>query len=144
MFSLIRKELRPVRSLFDEFRNADFSPAQMFERTGDLIADPAVDVEEKTNEFVIRADLPGLKKDEISIEARGECLVISGVRKLDRKETGEGGRDYHERFEGSFSRTVRLPEGIESEGIQASYRDGVLEVKVPKAEDVKIKKITIN
>ena len=91
---------------------------------------PAVEVYPRGNELVARADLPGLKRDDVTVEIVEDQLVIHGERRNDREERGEG--FFHsERSYGSFLRTIPLPEGTDAEGIAASFADGVLEVRVP-------------
>lgn len=91
---------------------------------------PAVEVFTRGNELVARADLPGLKRDDVTVEIVEDQLVIHGERRNDREERGDG--FYHsERSYGSFLRTIPLPEGTDAEGIAASFADGVLEVRVP-------------
>ena len=91
---------------------------------------PYVEVFEKANEFVVRAELPGLKKEEIKIEIVEGELTISGERKeeVEKKEKGyyRTERDY-----GSFLRTIALPQGVKIEKAAATVKDGVLEVKMP-------------
>jgi HSP20 family protein len=91
---------------------------------------PAVELFTRGNELVARADLPGLKRDDVTVEIVEDQLVIHGERRNDREERGEG--FFHsERSYGSFLRTIPLPEGTDPEGIAASFADGVLEVRVP-------------
>lgn len=92
---------------------------------------PAMDLVETGDEYVLRADLPGLSDDDVSIQFEDRVLTISGERKSEHEETGEG---YYrmERASGAFSRSLTLPEGVEPEAIQARFDRGVLEVRVPK------------
>ncbi len=103
---------------------------------------PAMDLVEGTNEFVLRADLPGMKQEDVSIEFEDNVLTVSGERKSQHEERGEG---FHrvERAFGSFSRTLTLPKGIDPEGISAGFEDGVLEVRIPKPEERKPRRISI-
>jgi HSP20 family protein len=103
---------------------------------------PSVDVTETEEALVLSFDLPGLKEDEISVELEDNVLTVSGKRerKLERKE------DNYYRWErrfGQFSRSVALPAGVGENDIKASYEDGVLEIKVPKPEEHKPKRIQI-
>ncbi len=103
---------------------------------------PAMDLVEGPDEFVLRADLPGMKQEDVSIEFEDNVLTVSGERKSQHEERGEG---FHrvERAFGSFSRTLTLPKGIDPEGIHAGFKDGVLEVRIPKPEERKPRRISI-
>jgi HSP20 family protein len=91
---------------------------------------PKVDVFEKDNRMVTRVDLPGMKKEDVTVEVTDGHLVISGERKLEKEETKE--KMYRkEREYGSFYRVLPLPEGVKLEDIAATFADGVLEVGVP-------------
>jgi HSP20 family protein len=103
---------------------------------------PAMDLVESGDEFVLRADLPGLDEDDVSIELEDNVLTISGERKSEHEERQEG---YYrlERATGSFSRSLTLPEGVDPDKVQASFDKGVLEVHIPKPEQRKPRKVTI-
>ena len=103
---------------------------------------PAVDVWETDNELVYAFDIPGISEDEISVEYDDGALTVSGQR--ERTEQREDDRFYrYERRFGSFSRTVGLPQGVEEDAIRADYRNGVLEIHVPKPEAPKPRRIQI-
>ena len=100
------------------------------------------DVWETENEIVYAFDLPGLSEDTISIEAHDDTLTVSGER--EKTTETEGDRFYrYERRYGSFARAVGLPAGVDDAKITASYKDGVLEVRVPKPEEVKPRRIQL-
>jgi HSP20 family protein len=104
---------------------------------------PAMDLVESGDHFVLRADLPGLSEDDVNIELEDNVLTLSGERKSEHEERNEG---YYrlERASGAFQRSLTLPEGIDPEGIQASFDRGVLEVRIPKPEQRKPRKVTIS
>ena len=104
---------------------------------------PAMDLVETENDFVLKADLPGLNEDDVKIEVENNILTISGERKSEREDRKEG---YYrvERAFGSFRRSLKLPEGVDPESVQASFERGVLEVHVPKPEDRKPRKVEIS
>ncbi len=104
---------------------------------------PPMDLLETGDHFVLRADLPGLSEGDVNIELEDNVLTISGERKAEHEDSKEG---YYrvERASGSFSRSLTLPEGIEADGITASFHNGVLEVKVPKPEQRKPRKVAIS
>jgi HSP20 family protein len=104
---------------------------------------PAMDLVETDSDFVLRADLPGLGDGDVNVELEDNVLTISGERKAEHEQRKEG---YYrvERSSGRFSRSLTLPEGIDPEGIQASFDKGVLEVRIPKPEERKPRKVAIS
>jgi len=111
---------------------------------GDIIWRPAADIFETETDIVIHCDLPGVPRDEIKIDLRGETgeLVIHGEHKKPEGFESATAR-VRERRIGRFRKIVRLPSGVNTEGIGAKYEDGMLEVKIPKAGEFKGKKIEI-
>ena len=104
---------------------------------------PALDVWETDNDIVYAFDLPGIPEDRISIEVKDDTLTVSA----EREKTEETSDERYYRFErryGSFSRAVGLPQGVEEGQISASYRDGVLEIRVPKPAEQKPRKIELS
>jgi HSP20 family protein len=104
---------------------------------------PAMDLVETENDFVLRADLPGLSEQDVNIELEDNVLTISGERKAEHEERKEG---YYrvERSSGSFRRSLTLPDGVEPESVSAKFDRGVLEVRVPKPERRKPRKVAIS
>ncbi|HZO60504.1 MAG TPA: Hsp20/alpha crystallin family protein [Solirubrobacterales bacterium] len=104
---------------------------------------PAVDLVEREDSLLLRADLPGLSEDDVQIEVRDNILTISGERKAEHEDKQNG---YYrvERSFGRFSRSLQLPSGVEASAIQASFDRGVLEVTIPKPEERKPRRIEIN
>jgi len=104
---------------------------------------PAVDLLDRENELVLQADLPGLTEKDIEVSVQDGTLTLQGQRK-EEKETKEGEEYYcSERWTGSFSRTLTLPPGINVDKIAASFKNGVLEVHLPKTKEAEGKKIEI-
>ena len=103
---------------------------------------PAMDLVETEDHFVLRADLPGMSEEDIKIEVEDGTLTVSGERKAEHEQRDEG---YYrvERAFGSFSRSLTLPKGVDPEGVTASFDRGVLEVRVPKPEERKPRRIEI-
>lgn len=103
---------------------------------------PAMDLVETEDHFVLRADLPGLKQDDVKIEFEDGTLTVSGERKAEHESKNEG---YYrvERAFGSFSRSLTLPHGIDPEAVTANFDNGVLEVRIPKPEARKPRRIEI-
>lgn len=107
---------------------------------------PAVDVVEKEEEFLLTAELPGMKREDVQLELEGDVLRIRGEKEETREEEEEKGeRSYRisERSYGSFSRTFTLPRTVDPEEIRAEFRNGVLEVHLPKQEVARGRKIAI-
>jgi HSP20 family protein len=104
---------------------------------------PAMDLVESGEDFVLRADLPGLSENDVNIELEDNVLTVSGERKSEHEERKEG---YYrlERASGAFSRSLTLPEGVDPEKVRASFDRGVLEVRIPKPEQRKPRKVTIS
>jgi HSP20 family protein len=92
---------------------------------------PAMDLVEADGSYVLRADLPGLSQDDVSIELNERVLTISGERKSEHESSTDGYRRVERAF-GSFKRSVTLPEGVDAEAITAGFEHGVLEVTIPK------------
>ena len=104
---------------------------------------PAMDLLETDDAFVLRADLPGMREEDVSIELEDNVLTVSGERKADHEENGEGFYRVERAF-GSFSRSLTLPRGVDPEGVIAGFSNGVLEVRIPKPEQRKPRKISIS
>jgi len=103
---------------------------------------PALDVHEDKDGFTIRAELPGMKREDIEVSIQDGALIISGERK---EEQVNEGTEVHrqERFYGRFSRALTLPTAVNGDRVKASYKDGILAVTLPKAEEAKPKQITV-
>jgi HSP20 family protein len=109
------------------------TPSRFFEQEG--LWSPRVEAFQKGDRFIVRADLPGLKKDDVQVELADDVLTIRGERRAEHEEEREG--YYHsEREYGHFERSVPLPEGVITESAQASFKSGVLEISMqaPPAE----------
>jgi HSP20 family protein len=104
---------------------------------------PAMDLVEEGDQFVLRADLPGVKESDVHVELEDDVLTISGERKSEHEQRRDG---YHriERSSGHFSRSLTLPEGIDPDSIHARFENGVLELNVPKPEQRKPRRVAIS
>lgn len=103
---------------------------------------PPVDVHEEKDRFVVRADLPGVKPDEIEVTAEKGVLTLRGERKAEKRENTEG-YERIERVSGSFTRRFALPENVQADNIKAKFAHGVLEVAIPKQPVVAAKRVTV-
>ena len=103
---------------------------------------PAVDVLEDKDKLTVKAEVPGFRREDLDVSVHDNNLIISGERKSD-EERKDGEFYRSERFYGKFHRSIGLPYPIETEKIQAQYRDGILSVTLPKAEHAKAKHIEV-
>jgi len=103
---------------------------------------PAMDLVEIDDHFVLKADLPGLDEQDVHLEVEDGVLTVSGERKIDHEEKKEGFYRVERSF-GSFRRSLSLPEGVNAEAVSASFDKGVLEVRIPKPEQSKPRKVSI-
>ena len=103
---------------------------------------PAMDLVEAEDHFVLKADLPGLGEDDVAIEVQDNVLTISGTREAEEQRKEQGFYRL-ERSYGSFSRALTLPEGVDADKVEANFDRGVLEVRIPKPEARKPRRISI-
>lgn len=103
---------------------------------------PRVDVFERENDLMIRTEVAGVSPEDIDLTIEGNALTIKGGRKFVDEENKD---NYHRKeiFEGTFERTILLPEGVDPESVKATTRDGILEVSVPKRPEVLPRKVAI-
>ena len=130
------RELGDMNRLFDRFFEGRVANATARRWI------PAMDLVETDDHLVLRGDLPGMTEDDIDIEIKDNVLTVSGERKSDHEEKGEG---FHrvERSFGSFSRSLTLPQGIDADQVEANFDKGVLEVRVPKPAEAKPTRVQI-
>lgn len=130
-FSLMRRFGEDMEQLFDEFGFGRLMPRSF----GEVAAwTPQVEVFQRDDELIIRADLPGINKDNVKVELRDDSVILHGERQEERKEEREG--FYRtERSYGSFYREIPLPAGVDTSKATANFRDGVLEITMPAEHD---------
>lgn len=104
---------------------------------------PAMDLVETGDALVLRADLPGLGQDDVKIEIEDGVLTISGERNSEHAEREEGFYRVERAF-GQFSRSLNLPKGVNADAVTAAFHNGVLEVRIPKPEAAKPRRVAIN
>ncbi len=128
---------REFGRLFNDFLNTD---VRLFEDISRVV--PDMDVEETDDAFLISAELPGMKKDDIKITFQDNILTISGEKKMEEKRDE---KNFHrmERSYGKFSRSIGIPAGVKLDKIDAEYEKGVLHITIPKAEESKPRKIEV-
>jgi len=128
-----------VNRLFDSF----FGRPMTTQAPGDRMWAPVVDMHETKDDIVLSFELPGVREKEVNLSITGDLLSVRGERKFAQESENQG---YHrlERVYGKFERTVQLPMLVQSGKVKATYRDGVLEVRLPKADEVKPREIKID
>ncbi len=135
---------------FDDLMSIRESMDRMFEdfltrrprAAGPMVWQPAIEVFETENEVVVKAELPGIDPKNVGVTVSGDGLTIKGEAKTDQEEKG---RNYYRRElrYGGFQRTIPLPAEVKSEETKASFRNGILEVRVPKSERVRPKSVKV-
>lgn len=105
---------------------------------------PSIDLYEEKDYLVVRAEIPGVKREDITLNVSGNVLVLSGEKKWDETVEKEGYYYKRESTYGSFSRSIPLPKWVNAEKIEATYHEGILEVHIYKAEESDLKKIEIH
>ena len=137
----------PIRDLFagrDEFErvfDGFFNRAALRSELANTFT-PAVDIEETPEEFVLRADLPGMSQKDVKVSLMGDILSIRGERKQETVKK-DGNMHRVERISGSFERSFSLGAPVSGDKVKAQYRDGVLEIHVPKAEEARVREVEV-
>lgn len=133
-----------LTTLRDEIDRLFESPLAQLARSSQTMGGwaPVLDLFEDKDSFIVRAELPGMKKEEIEISLHEGALMISGERKREEK-TARGETYREERFYGKFHRSIALPKPVAGDQVKATYKDGVLTVTLPKTEEVKPKQIEV-
>ena len=134
-------ELSPFRKEMDRLWNR-FLGETPFARTFNEMWSPSVDISETKDDFVVKAELPGLEAKDVNVSISGNVLTIKGEKKAEEEEKDER---YHrvERYSGSFQRVFQLPSGVKADKVEANFDKGVLKVTLPKVEEAKKKEIEV-
>jgi HSP20 family protein len=148
-----RKNCHPVFDPFSEFDAmhqffeglfpATFAPAFQTNAFGNADWNPAIDVSETKEQVLIKADLPGLKKEDIDVTLKEDQVIIKGEKQTET-ETKDKSFYRLERRAGRFIRTVRLPSIVDAQHVKAVYQDGVLTLTLPKKEEAKEQQVKID
>jgi HSP20 family protein len=144
--SVVRYDpFRDIRTLQDEVNRLFSSNLTRFfddEGIGRGAWNPQVDIYENKDQIVLEAELPGMNREDFDLSIENNVLTLRGERKFEKKDDND---NYHrvERSYGSFTRSFTLPQTVSSEGAVAEYKNGVLRVSLPKREEVKARKISI-
>jgi HSP20 family protein len=136
-----RSPFSNLRDQFGRLFDIAFPGREERELWGDW--SPALDAYEDKDKYTVSVELPGMKKEDIAVSVHDGVLTVSGERKSE-KESKEGLVHRTERYYGKFTRSVSLPATVYADKVSAAYKDGVLTVEVPKAEEVRPKTIPVN
>lgn len=129
---------------FDDLFEGFFSPRRISQNVDGGALVPAIDVAETDNEYLIKAEIPGVKKEDLNVSVQDGVLTINAESKYKDEERKDGRLIRQERRYGKYVRSMRLGKDVDSTKVKAEYKDGVLELKLPKVEEVKPKKIAID
>ena len=148
MMNLVRwnpfGEMTAMQNRINRMFNEPYWPTgRMDDDTGMGMWNPVVDLYEKDDHFVIKAELPGVNKKDIAIDLKDRVLTLSGERSYEN-EVKEENYFRRERSYGKFQRVFTLPADVDSDKIKAEFNDGLLQIEVPKPEEQKPKKVTIH
>jgi HSP20 family protein len=148
---MMRQLSREMDRLMDSFFDRGFgsllrdSGSREDDWQSRMLWTPQIDVQQRNDAVVVRADLPGVRKEDVQVEVEGEALIISGERREERAEGGDDeGYRLVERSYGSFYRSVPLPQGANTDEIEATMRDGVLTITLPVPEEARPRRIAIH
>jgi HSP20 family protein len=136
------RELARMEQEMEEALGRPFPTWPSFHRGDGGTWTPSVDLLDRKEELVLRADLPGLEQKDIEVNVQDGMLTIRGERK-EEKEAKEETYYCCERWAGTFTRSIALPPGVDADKVKAGFRNGVLEVHLPKTKEAKAKKIDI-
>ena len=136
---------RDMERVMEDFFGRRMRPwfADRWSRTPEMeLTAPAVDLYEEKDDIVVKAELPGMEKDKIEVNLADHTLTIKGEKKTEEEVKKE---NYYrsERFHGSFLRTLELPKDVHGDKVKASFKDGILEVRLPKTEEAKRKEVKV-
>jgi len=129
---------REINRMFDDFFRSDRDDSSLLAATWR----PAVDITEEDDAFIAKVELPGVNKDDVKITMQDNVLTVRGEKKEEKKGK-EGNAHRVERYYGSFQRSFSLPTTVKSDKIEAEYKDGILTISMPKAEEAKPKQIEV-
>ena len=138
-----RSPFEAVNRLQEEFQQLLQAPFSELGSQFFSVWAPALDVYEEKDHVVVTLEVPGMKKEDFEIALHGDVLSISGERRLDEKRQKAAGYRT-ERLEGRFQRSVSLPKAVQADQVRASYKDGILTISLPVAEEARPKHIAVS
>ena len=139
---LIAREWDPFRTMRELFRWDPFLEMAPFAPAEEMGFDVAFDVKETPDAYVFKADLPGIKNEDLDVKLANNRLTVTGKREAEKREKTETYYTY-ERSYGNFMRSFTLPEGVEGEKVAADLKDGVLTITLPKKPEAKPRQVDV-
>ena len=137
------REMEEMGRRFEDVFGRPFLPGILrFLPSEEMVWAPAIDVLEKEDRFLVKVELPGVKEEDVNVTVAGDTLTIEGEKKAESEVTKKG-YHYTETHYGSFSRSITMPSTVNANRIEADFDKGVLEITLPKAPEVKPKKIAV-
>ena len=141
-FRELEKGLDEMERLFEDIFGRPFFPIAWRRAPARRAWSPPLEAYEKEEEYVVKVELPGMKKEEIEVSVMEDTLTIKGERRVE-EEVKEENYYLCERCYGSFERSITLPSSVDMAKVKASYENGILEIKLPKVPEVKPRKVEI-
>ena len=138
----LRNPWTALAEMRDEMENW-FEDSNMTDELSEFDFSPTCNLKENNNEYIVKFDIPGVKKEDVTIEVENNRLTVQGERK-EQKEEKDAKHHLTESYEGSFMRSFTLPSKVNENNVDARYLDGVLTIKIPKMEPSKTKKNDIH
>lgn len=143
-FSGLARMEREMERMFEDFFGRHFGlgwPERLrFREIGSR--GPAIEIYEEKDDVMVKAELPGMQKEDLDLNISGNLLTIRGEKKK-REEVKEKGYYYSECSFGTFERSIEIPKDVQPDKVRASFKDGILEVRLPKTDEAKRKEIKI-
>ncbi len=135
--------LLEIENRFNRFFGESLSTSDDPSLSGNAWA-PSLDLSESEDAYVIEADIPGISKDDVRLEVQDNVISLKGERKNEKKDENNNGYHRIERRYGSFQRSVQIPGGFKSQGVEAKFENGVLRITLPKPDERKPRVITVS
>jgi HSP20 family protein len=136
------RDIENIERSFEDYFGSPLHPTGRRFLSEEMGWSPAINVLEKEGKYLVKVELPGVKDEDIEITSNGDMLTISGEKRTD-SEVKKKGYYYAESAFGSFSRSITIPSSVDTNKIEASFDKGILEITLPKAPEVKTKKIKV-
>jgi len=136
------RELRSMHDEMDRLFASLWPKATVRDAGTGAVWAPAIDVYEEKDRYVVKAELPGVKREDVSLSLTDDVLTIKGERRYEKEEKQEGFLRVESAY-GAFQRVLQLPQSVKAEAVAAEFKDGILKITLPKVESVKSREIRI-